>query len=290
MASVIDFIFCEGTKDSLDRRLLNRVVPVASMDSRIKPIGGKQGMLAFIEGYLASSKNSQAHYLVFRDRDFNVEPPDTPQLIRLHEEKPIWMSYRTCIESYFVDSQLLYKYWAVRATDSKWKHGAPPVVEIIEEHILRAARELADYQAIRWALAKLKPDARWPEVGTTWTKESGDLPSSLAFDACLDKARQLVGGFRSQVDKVSVAKLEQAAQHYRAQFDQDEFYARKLFVVWYHGKDLLVHLSKRLTPNFPREHYEKWAASHIDVNDHPDLRQLAEMCAESPVVETIGMR
>jgi hypothetical protein len=267
-------IFCEGNLDSV---LLHQIIPAGKAE--IKEAGGKRGMRAFIEGHLSGYGTNQPDYLGFRDRDFDVEPPDTPQLIRLPVTKPIWMSYRACIENYFVDSQLLYKYWKESAAGPNWGRGAPPAIEIIEEHILHAARELAEYQAIRWALAKLKPDVRWPEVGTTWTEGSGDLPSSLAFEACLDKARKLVDDFRFRVDEVSIAKLEQAAQHYRAQFNQDEFYARKLFVVWYHGKDLLVHLSKRLTPNFSWRHYASWAASHIDVNNHPDLRQLAEMCA-----------
>jgi hypothetical protein len=268
-------VFCEGDLDSV---LLHQIIPAGKAE--IKATGGKHGMRAFIEGHLFGYGTNQPVYLGFRDRDFDVEPPDTPQLIRLlPATKPIWMSYRACVESYFIDSQLLYKYWAESADGPKWGHGAPPAVEIIEEHILQAARELAEYQAIRWALAKLKPSARWPEVDTTWTEGSGDLPASLAFDACLDKARKLVDDFRFRVDEVSIAKLEQAAQHYRAQFNQDEFYARKLFVVWYHGKDLLVHLSKRLTPNFSWRHYASWAASHIEVNDYPDLRQLAEMCA-----------
>lgn len=267
-------VFCEGDLDSV---LLHQIIPAGKAE--IKATGGKHGMRAFIEGHLRGYETNQPVYFGFRDRDFDVEPPDSPQLIRLHGAKPIWMSYRACIESYFIDSQLLYEYWTESAAGPKWGHGTPPAVEIIEEYILCAAHELAEYQAIRWALAKLKPSARWPEVETTWTEGSGHLPSSLAYDTCLVKAHELIDGFVSQSSKVSVAELDDKATAYRDRFAAEDFYSRRSFLIWYHGKDLLVHLSKRLALNFSCRHYASWAASHIDVNDHPDLRQLAEMCA-----------
>jgi|GEM_PF-1960712 len=47
-------------------------------------------------------------------------------------------------------------------------------------------------------------------------------------------------------------------------------------LVWFHGKDHLVKLCRRLTDNFPRRHYAAWAAEHVDVRKHPDLQQLVE--------------
>jgi hypothetical protein len=268
-------VFCEGDLDSV---LLHQIIPTGKAE--IKATGGKHGMRAFIEGHLFGYGTSQPVYLGFRDRDFDAEPPDTPQLIRLlPATKPIWMSYRACIESYFIDSQLLHDYWTESAVGPAWGHGAPPTVEVIEEHILRSARELAEYQAIRWALAKLKPGTRWPEVETTWTEGSGHLPTSLAYDICLTEARKLVDGFVSQASNVSLAELDDKATAYRDRFKSEDFYSRREYLAWYHGKDLLAYLTKHLTPSFPSRHYSSWAASHVDFGRHPDLRQLVEMCA-----------
>ena len=91
MARVVDpalrIIFCEGRPGSLDDLLLGHLVPVGRVF--IQPVGGKRGMRAFMEGYLGSYRELQPGYMGFCDRDFDAEPPEHPQLIRLPGEKPI---------------------------------------------------------------------------------------------------------------------------------------------------------------------------------------------------------
>jgi len=192
--SSVPIVFCEGLKDSLDPVFIHQIIPPGQVE--IRPVGGKLSMRAFIEGYLTDYNQSQ-NYIGFRDRDFDVEPPSSPKLIRLEGQKPIFMTYRASIESYLIDASLLHQYWAYHAANSPvWKYGNPPSVIRIETIIENAAEQLADYQAIRWALAKLKPGQRWPEIRTTWMKGgSGHLPTSLAYDNCLLKANNLVDKF-----------------------------------------------------------------------------------------------
>lgn len=277
MPRVIDpasrIIFCEGRPGSLDDLLLGHLVPVGRV--LIKPVGGKHGMRAFIEGYLGSYPGAQPDYLGFRDRNFDVEPPERPQLIRLPGEKPIWLSHRAAIENYLIDADLLRQYWAERESAPGWRHGPAPSTDEIEDHIRESARELADYQAVRWALAKLKPGPRWPEIRTTWAKDgSGDIPASLAYEDCLDQACQLVASFQDQIQGIHPDRLQEYAEAYRERFNDNRFLEERGYLIWFHGKDHLVQLCRRLAPNFPRRHYADWAAEHVDMHKHPDLQQL----------------
>jgi hypothetical protein len=168
--STVPIVFCEGLEDGLDPVFLHQIIPPGQAE--IRPVGGKFSMRAFIEGHIAGYEDNNPAYLGFRDRDFDVEPPSaTPLLIRLEGKKPIWMTYRAGLESYFIDAPLLHQYWSHHAALSPiWKYSTPPPMETIQTIIENAARQLAEYQAIRWALAKLKPGPRWPEVRTTWMK------------------------------------------------------------------------------------------------------------------------
>ena len=284
MATVTDpsvrLIFCEGQPDSLDSALLGRVKPP---DAQISPVGGKYGMGAFIQGRISGYKPNQCpDCLGFRDRDFDIEPPDKPELIRFSKPQnkiPIWLTHRACIESYFIDAKLLHDYWEQSAIGPRWQHGQPPTVQEIQKKIFQAARELADYEATRWALAKLKPGPRWPEIETTWTDGSGHLPRSLEFNDCLTEARMLVSEFLSQVSGITTAGLEEAAQKYRSRFVQDDFHSQHSYLIWFHGKDLLVQLCRLLGTNFSHKHYAEWAVNHVTLGNYPDLQQLAAMCA-----------
>ncbi len=280
MPPVIDpalkIVFCEGRPGSLDDLLLGNLMPVGG--ALIKPVGGKRGMQAFIEGYLGSypTGSQQPEYLGFRDRDFDVEPSDEPELIRLWGEKPIWLTHRAAIENYFIDADLIWRYWVERENAPAWAHGpALPVVDI-EQHIQESARELLDYQAVRWALARLKPGSRWPDVHTTWTGGSGDMPLSLTYDDCLEEACQLITIFQENIENVRHDLFRSSAQAYRERFSTESFFESHRYLFWFHGKDHLVQLCRRLSRDFPRRPYARWAAENVDVDKHPDLQQLVD--------------
>jgi hypothetical protein len=280
MPRVIDpsskIVFCEGRPGSLDDLLLGRLMPVGEV--LIQPVGGKRGLRTFIDGYLGSYPGSKPKYLGFCDRDFDVEPPKRPELIRLSGEKPIWLSHRAAVENYLIDTDLLWQYWTERESTPGWAHGPALSTDEIEDHIRESARELADYQAVRWGLARLKPGSRWPEIRTTWTRNgSGDLPASLVYDDCLTQACQLATSFQDRIQSVCPGRLQECARACREQFSDGRFLEGRRYLVWFHGKDHLVQLCRRLAPNFPRRHYATWAAEHVDVNKHPDLQQLVAL-------------
>lgn len=270
-------VFCEGKPDSLDSRLLYEILPVGHV--RIRPVGGKYGLQAYIQGYLATyPSDAQPAYIALRDRDFDAEPPNTPQLIPLKE--PVWMTYRAAVENYLIDAELLHTYWREREQAPAWKHGPALSTDDIEARIKQSAQDLADYQAVRWGLARLKPGSRWPEIGTTWTKDgSGDLPASLAFNDCLARACELTASFQAQLQGIHPAQLQEQADAYRQQFNERSFLATQGYLAWFHGKDHLVQLCHRLAPNFPRRHYADWAAEHVDIQKHPELQQLVALAS-----------
>ena len=178
-ASAVRLIFCEGKHaDSYDYRLLDRLLKPSI--TRIVPIGGKFGFNTYIDGSL-SSYPQKPPFLAFRDRDFDLKPPETPTLLRIQGSKPIWATYRACIESYLIDADLLREFWVALSVGPKWTYGSPPDLTVIREKLAVSAQQIAGYQAVRWALAGLKPENRWPEIRTTWLKGSGELPSSLAY-------------------------------------------------------------------------------------------------------------
>lgn len=275
--SVIDpslgTVFCEGRSGGVDVLMLAALLPLGQVS--IRPVGGKHGMRAFIEGYLDNYRERQPPYLAFRDRDFDVEPPASVHLIRLQEQKPIWLSHRAAIENYFIDADLISQYWTEQEKSSSWSYGPAPSTSTIEHHIVESARELVGYQAVRWALARLKPAPRWPEIRTTWTKHgSGNLPSSLAYDHCFDQACKLIIAFREQIQGIRLDCFQEYAQEYRDRFGKTSFLENRRFLIWFHGKDHIVRLCHRLAPNFPRRHYTSWAAEHIDIGAHSDLQEL----------------
>ena len=275
----LGIVFCEGSPSGVDGLLLGHILPLGRL--HIRPVGGKRGMLAFIEGFLGSYPRRQPGYLGFRERDFDVEPPELARLTRLHGEKPVWLSYRTVIENYFVDADLISEYWTAQQATAAWRHGPVPSKGDIERHIMESARELIGYQSVRWALARLKPGPRWPEIHTTWTRHgSGHLPACLAFSNCLHRAGELVTAFQEQVGGVGSDQLQEYAHEYQERFSQDSFLSEHKHLVWFHGKDHLAQLCQYLVPNFPRRHYVNWAAEHVDVGKHPDLQELVALARE----------
>ena len=283
MPQVVDpsvgIVFCEGSPGGVDGVLLAHILPLRNL--YVRPVGGKRGMPAYIDGFLESYPSGPPGYLGFRERDFDVEPPDLAKLTRLHGQKPLWLSYRTVIENYFIDADLIREYWTAQQATTGWGHGPAPSKMDIQRRIMESARELIEYQSVRWALARLKPAPRWPEIHTTWTRNgSGHLPASLAFADCLHHAARLVTAFQDQVRGVGSDQLQDYAQGYRERFGAGTFLSQHKYLVWFHGKDMLAHLCPNLEPNFPRRHYINWAAEHVNVDEHPDLQELVALARE----------
>lgn len=266
-------LFCEGKPSSLDISVLTRLPCAVSF--LVIPSGGKQGLRSFIDGYVGAKRHSGL-VLGFRDRDFDAEPTERPSLWRLPGGKEVYLSHRACVESYLLEPALIHRYWDEESVGPAWRHKKPPPPEEIHRWIEDSARDIAEYQAIRWSLAKLKPSDRWPEVPTSWTDGSGHLPGDLAFEPCLQRAQKLVESFRSTVDGVDVATLTLRAAEFRARFRDQGFWQQGAYAVWFHGKDLKKAMQKRRPAGISIDHFLGWAVERLEVDKHPDLVQLGD--------------
>ncbi|NLS93151.1 MAG: DUF4435 domain-containing protein [Planctomycetaceae bacterium] len=269
-------LFCEGEPDSLDYRLLSRLLRGKPPTILVVPSGGKQGLRSFIRGRLAGYQ-SPPPYLAFRDRDFDVEPSADVLLIAPHQGKPLFHTHRAAIENYLLDADLIDNYWTTLAQNApNWSHGTSPGVSDIRQWMNEAARQIASYEAIRWALSRLKPGDRWPEISTTWTEGSGCLPSSLAENDCIARAKSLLADYQRVTSSISESHFVELYRHFSSRFAALEFIERAEYLVWFHGKDLAKAM-QRLHPNsISMQHFCSWAVEHVDWRQHADLRELAE--------------
>ncbi len=267
-------LFCEGKPNSLDVEIFKRLVVTPTT---IIPAGGKRGLGAFAEGRLSSLKEvDRPPYFVVRDRDFDAEPPSSSiQMIAPFVNKPVFLTYRACIENYLLDASLIDSYWSENYEQSpKWRHGASPGAVALRDWINQSAESIRDYQAVRWALAKLKPSDRWPEAGTTWTQGSGYLPDSLEIDFCLEQAKQLVNTFNLECSGVTETNLDRYLAAFRERFRQDDFWSQEQHLIWFHGKDLKKAMQKNWQNTISLSSFCSWATQKLNISIHPDLIEL----------------
>ncbi len=190
---------------------------------------------------------------------------------------PVYLSYRTCIENYLLDPELLYKYWDEKSAGPTWTHKTPPPIADLESWIEDAGKMISDYQAIRWALATLRPGTNWPRVQTTWTNGSGHLPPDLGFDACRLHATDMVNQFRCNVLPVNRRAFHRYVDQYHQQFQNPSFGSSKSYLVWFQGKDIIKAMSRSKPGWISLKPYCVWAAQQLNWKSHPDLEQLSKL-------------
>lgn len=277
-------IFCEGKPSSLDYRLLNRVVDSLPGDRcTIVPAGSKFGFSTFAEGYFSGKTAVNQKYIVFRDRDFDVQPTPNCGLLQLDNRsgnKPVALSYRTCVENYLLDADLIHTYWTEKYNEKqenpvfRWGHQNSPGVDRISESIETSARNLQHYQAVRWALGDLvnmRPARE--QLKTTWTKK-GNLPKSLILQDCKDQALELINKFRRAVGAVTPEKFEDNLVSYQQRFNQEEFWTEKQYLIWFNGKDIQKEIQTQDAKYISLDSFFEWAIGKLDINQHPDLIEL----------------
>lgn len=273
--------FCEGKPSSLDYKLLDRLVD--GDRCTIVPAGSKFTFSIFAEGYFSGNKAVNQKYIVFRDRDFDVQPTANCRLLQLVNKfgnKSIALSYRTCVENYLLDANLIHTYWTEKYNEkqenptSKWGHQNSPGVDRISESIETSARNLQAYQAVRWALGDLvNMSAAREQLKTTWTN-TGKLPDSLILQDCKNQALELVNQFRQAVESVTREKFEDNLVSYQQQFDQEEFWTQKQYLIWFNGKDLQKEIQKQDSKYISLNSFFDWAIPQLDITQHPDLMEL----------------
>lgn len=276
-------IFCEGKPSSLDYRLLTRVVDSLPGGCTIVPAGSKFGFSTFAEGYFSGKTAVNPKYIVFRDRDFDVQPTPNCGLLQLDNRsgnKPVALSYRTCVENYLLDADLIDTYWTEKYNEKqenpvfRWGHQNSPGVDRISESIETSARNLQDYQAVRWALGDLvNMSTARQQLKTTWTKK-GKLPNSLNLQDCKNQALQLVNQFRLTVGAVTWDKFEDNLVSYQQLFNQEEFWTQKQYLIWFNGKDIQKEIQRQDSKFISLDSFFDWAIRKLDINQHPDLIEL----------------
>lgn len=275
-------IFCEGKQTSLDYRLLNKLVDGTSGERcTIVPAGTKFTFSIFAEGYFSSNRAVNQKYIVFRDRDFDIQPTANCKLLQLGNSS-IFLTYRACIENYLLDPNLIHSYWLEKyrekqenPTLSKWGHKDSPGVDIISEWIESSAKNLQAYQSVRWALADLvNISAARTQLKTTWTSNSGTLPASLDLQDCKSEAIGLISEFRQAVETVTTEKFEENLAMYQSLFTQDDFWDQKHYLIWFHGKDIQKEMQRKQPNYISLNHFFNWAFTQFDITQHTDLMEL----------------
>lgn len=272
-------IFCEGKQSSLDFRLLNRVVEnILTNKPTIVPSGSKFTFSIFIQGYFSRDGAINQQYIIFRDRDFDVQPTANIGLIQF---KSMLLTHRACVENYLFNADLIHNYWHTKYIEkqdnptSRWEHKNSPGIEAISAWIEEAARSLQDYQTIRWALSDLlQSSAARHQFKTTWTGGSGQLPSLLTLHDCQTQAVALINQFQQAVGTVTLDRFEQSLAVYQQQFAEEEFWTQKQYLIWFHGKDIQKAMQRQKSQYISLKYFFNWALNEIDVNQYPDLIEL----------------
>lgn len=278
-------IFCEGKQTSLDYKLLGKIVDGVSGDKcTIISAGSKFTFSIFAQGYFFPKEVFHQRYIVFRDRDFDIQPTPNIQLLSLGNRlgnRSIALTYRSCIENYLLDTNLIHIYWRAKYAEqkenptSKWGHGDSPGIETIAAWIEESARNLQFYQAVRWALGDLlRRSAAREQLKTTWTGGSGRLPISLDLQDCRNQALELVNQFRQAVESVTPENFEESLDSYQQRFIQADFWTQKQYLIWFHGKDIQKEMQRQQANYISLSSFFDWAITQLDITQHPDLVEL----------------
>jgi hypothetical protein len=278
-------IFCEGAENSLDSKLLNRLVEYISGDKwTIIPAGSKFTFSIFAQGYFSRDEVKNQKYIVFRDRDFDVKPTENIKLLeQVNSRNKVLacLTYRACVENYLLDVDLIHTYWKDKYAEkheyptSKWGHGDSPEKETISAWIETSAKSLCSYQAVRWALGDLlSTSAAREQLKTTWTGGSGMLPKSLELPDCQNQALELVNKFKEAVESITSENFETSLDSYQQRFSNEDFWTQKQYLIWFHGKDLQKEMQKQKPNYISLTSFFNWATTQLDISKHPDLMEL----------------
>jgi|GEM_PF-543291 hypothetical protein len=291
----IEYIFCEGSADSLDRKVLEKVLEGLSPDTKtpkIVPAGGKGNLPNFMQGYLSRGgvgSNDINTAIGFRDRDFDAPVPNVPQLSSSRNPK-IKLSYRATIENYLLSYDSLFRF--IQEDREKYRMIGINSLDDARNVFEEEARSLKYYTASRHTLGVLRQAVN---MNTTWTKGSGVLPNVLDRADCLQETIQLVENVKNTAQSLTNdAKtivgatettsvitnnyIEQIYDHFIARFN-DNFIENQEYLIWYNGKDIQEAIKKRMPfrlQGFSFKNYYQYVldSEQFNIQNFPDLIQL----------------
>ena len=260
-------IYCEGKKGSHDFDILDKIIEnLNGFQIVIDPIGSVRGAGAII-AYRESSTVKSDFKLFFRDRDFDRAIPELPSLENDDEKKYLFYSYRNTIENYLFNQSHLYSFLIEKELTENYG--------ILDESdaknkLIEAAEKIKYYQAVRHTMGKMRTEKT--NFGTKLTDKSGILPEKLDVDYCRKMALEKIFKAKSFTDDWGEDKFNEILDSFLKKFDTN-FMNNLEFLVYFQGKDLARALTLVLK-DFPLRDYYKYAKTHFDYRQYPDLVQL----------------
>lgn len=250
-------IYCEGTADSSDFEIISKIID--GLPISIVPIGGKYGTKSAIQVHERGTSKSDFK-LFFRDRDFDRPVPTTEKLTS--DGTYVYFSYRTTIENYMIDYELLKKYYKLKELN----------VELLEGSFYEAAKEIKYFQALRYTLGELRIST---DFGTNIVNNSGILPANLSQRYCREKGYEKISKSISLTEGWKRENYDKVYDKYVHVFS-DEFIEADEFLIYFQGKDFMKSLSKKLSDFSPKDYY-KFVKAQFDYTQFKDLVELREL-------------
>ncbi len=265
-------LFCEG-RGNLDKDLLVRLINNHRLQVIVVPAGGKAAMKNFAKGRLGEDQK----FICFRDRDFDRLPNDG----NLIHAEGVYFSGRGCIENYFLDARMMYRFWEERV-DSKVK-SKYMTEALFDSWIQDAARSIRYRQAVEWTLYHVRallPNGRWVDLpkGTAWDSVTSE-------EACLN---QIESSLRLHEDEVKAglsSDWKGKLHEYVCRFEDPLFYSDGQFHIWFHGKHIKNAMAKHVQQKIPRnenffDDFMEWAVERVDLGQFKDLGSLVAQLRE----------
>lgn len=245
-----NILFCEGGQNANETQIdaqffSNCVISNTSSNVTVKPVGGKWQFPNFILGF--TQANSVSNYWSIQDRDFDIEPIEKIQLLEDKNKPNKFYTYLPCIESYFLDSALIFRYldWLSKTPNHKGK--AVPTEEEIKNLLVNAAKTIKDYSAVRWAFQEVSKGKRIEFK----LRGSGSLPAELDLVACKNTVLVKLESIEKEA-RIDLTAFEEKLKKYQTVFSEPNFWESGNFIKWLHGKDLKTAFNIKINQSEPK--------------------------------------
>ncbi len=273
--SKIITIYCEGSKDSYDKKILEKVIDGLSANIEIVPLEGIRGAKAIIQ-YIEPKIVHSDFKILFRDRDFDKPIPQDEILEPDKKGGYCYYSYRTTIESYLFDTSLFLSFLTMNNLCAIYYIHSE---DDVKKKFIDAAEKIKYYQAVRHTMGKMRTGET--NFGTKLTEKSGKLPQRLDEEFCKNAAWNKILQAKALTDCWTKDDFFKIYQSFINMFDKD-FMENLYFLIYFHGKDFASSLKSTLS-NFPLENYYKFAKKHFNYHQFPDLVQLRELIERNSI-------
>jgi hypothetical protein len=268
MSDIIQ-IFCE---DNHHFQVLGHLLSKrqrGKAEARIVQTSGVRGARAFKEGYNRRTGVQSKANIFFRDRDFDFPPTDQVILKMPVDEKDTYVSHRTTIENYLIETDMFLAYIKRNHPNIDHLHDSISIIKLFTD----AAIQLKAYAAVRHTLGFFRGNYSF---GTSWTKGSGHLPDNLDENACIEQGFSLIETQRQKICPIDKETFLQKFHTFYERFD-DDFYQNQLYWVWFNAKDIEKAARPQLPSNFSFPDYYKFALKNLNFTEK--YKDLADMLA-----------